>query len=58
MILNEKGEFEKSVSEFKKAIEEDKYNFEGYNGLAISYQSLNLNIKAEQTYILLFTRGV
>ena len=50
MILNEKGEFEKSVSEFKKAIEEDKYNFEGYNGLAISYQSLNLNIKAEQTY--------
>ncbi len=50
MILNEKGEFEKSVSEFKKAIEEDKYNFDGYNGLALSYQSLNLDKKAEQTY--------
>lgn len=50
MIFNEKGEFEKSVSEFKKAIEEDKYNFDGYNGLALSYQSLNLNKKAEQIY--------
>ncbi len=50
MILNEKGEFEQSISEFKKAIEEDKYNFDSYNGLALSYQSLNLNEKAEQTY--------
>ena len=50
MIFNEKGEFEKSVTEFKKAIEEDKYNFEGYNGLALSYQSLNLDENAELTY--------
>ena len=50
MIFNEKGEFEKSITEFRKAIEEDKFNFEGYNGLAIAYQSLNLNKKAELTY--------
>ncbi|MGB8319774.1 MAG: protein kinase [Ignavibacteriaceae bacterium] len=50
LIFNEKGEFENSVIEFKKAIEEDKYNFDGYNGLAISYQSLNQDKKAEQTY--------
>ncbi|MEJ2613666.1 MAG: tetratricopeptide repeat protein, partial [Ignavibacteriaceae bacterium] len=50
MIFNEKGEFENSVAEFRKAIEEDKFNFNGYNGLAIAYQSLNLNKKAEQTY--------
>ena len=52
MLLNEKGEFETAVSEFKKVIDQDKYNFEGYNGLALAYQSLNLNKKAEQTYIL------
>jgi serine/threonine protein kinase/tetratricopeptide (TPR) repeat protein len=51
MIFNEKGEFEKSAAEFKKVIEEDKYNFDGYNGLAIAYQSLNLDKKAEQTYM-------
>ena len=50
MIFNEEGEFEKSVAEFKKAIKEDKYNFDGYNGLAISYQSLNQDKKAEQIY--------
>jgi serine/threonine protein kinase/tetratricopeptide (TPR) repeat protein len=50
MLLNEKGEFENSIKEFKKAIEEDKYNFNGYNGLALAYQSLNMGNKAEETY--------
>lgn len=51
IILHEQGKYEESVSEYKKAIEEDKYSFDAYNGLARSYQSLNLNKKAEQTYI-------
>ncbi len=50
MLLNEKGEFEKAALEFKKVIEHDKYNSNGYNGLALAYQSLNLDKKAEQIY--------
>ncbi len=50
IILHEQGKYEESVLEYKKAIEVDKYSFDAYNGLARSYQSLNLNREAEQTY--------
>ena len=50
IILNEKGSYREASIEFKKAIEEDKYNSEAYNGLAESYLALNLNEDAEFTY--------
>jgi tetratricopeptide (TPR) repeat protein len=50
IILNELGQYEKAILEFKQAIEEDKYNFDGYNSLAFSYQSLNRYKEAEETY--------
>ncbi len=50
IILNEKGSYKEASLEFKKAIEQDKYNSEAYNGLAESYLSLNLNNEAEFTY--------
>ena len=50
MILNERGQYEKAAAEFKKAIKQDKYNFDAYNSLALSYQSMNLKKEAEQTY--------
>jgi serine/threonine protein kinase/tetratricopeptide (TPR) repeat protein len=50
IILNEKGSYQKASLEFKKAIEQDKYNSDAYNGLARSYLSLNLNKEAEFTY--------
>ena len=49
-ILNERGSYTEAASEFKKAIEQDKYNSEAYNGLAKSYLSLNQYSDAEQTY--------
>ncbi len=50
LILNEKGNYNGAAKEFKKVIEQDKYNSEAYNGLAKSYLSLNLNDEAESTY--------
>ena len=49
-ILNERGSYKEAAFEFKKAIEQDKYNSEAYNGLAESYLSLNQNKDAEYTY--------
>ena len=50
IILNEKGSYNDAIIEFKKAIEEDKYNSDAYNELAESYLALNLNKEAEFTY--------
>ncbi len=49
-ILNERGNYKEAALEFNKAIAQDKYNSEAYNGLAKSYLSLNQNSKAEDTY--------
>jgi serine/threonine-protein kinase len=50
MIFNESGRYEEAAAEFEKAIEKDRFNFDAYNGLALSYQHLNLNDRAEETY--------
>ena len=51
IIQNERGNYEKAVFEFKKVIEQNKYNTQAYYGLAESYLALNLNDKAKYIYM-------